>query len=119
MGGLFFSGKARKERFSLYEKHKRDGFYITFSLVRKSNQKVHQRAAKRRCKIAALWTPGVRFKALHGHAFIEIEVVRVSNSFHALNRCETHALLRKDLWVFIKRRSLIWVDSRLCVSGNG
>ena len=36
-----------------------------------------------------------------------------------LNRCETAVLLRKDLWVFIKRQSLIWVDSRLCVSGNG
>ena len=36
-----------------------------------------------------------------------------------LNRCERVALLRKDLWVLIKRRSLIGVDSRLCVSGNG
>ena len=58
----------------------------------------------------------MRDKALHGHAFIEIEVVRVSNSFHALNRCETAVLLRKELWVFIKRHGLIWVNSRLCVS---
>ena len=36
-----------------------------------------------------------------------------------LNRCERVALLHKDLWVLIKRRSLIGVDSRLCVSGNG
>ena len=75
-GGLFFSGKAWKERFSFREKHIRDGFNVTFSLVRKSNQKVHQRAAKRRCKIATLWTPEVRFKALHRHAFTGIETVR-------------------------------------------
>ena len=55
LGGLFFSGKARKECFSFHEKHIRDGFNVTFSLVRKSNQKVHQR-------VAALWTPGERFK---------------------------------------------------------
>ena len=92
--------------FRLYEKvTKRDVFSVTFCDVQKVN--------KNTPRVATLWTPGVRFKALHGHAFIEIEVVRVSNSFHALNRCETHALLRKDLWVFIKRRSLIWVDSRL------
>ena len=30
LGGLFFSGKARKERFSFHEKHKRDGFNATF-----------------------------------------------------------------------------------------
>ena len=36
-----------------------------------------------------------------------------------LNRCERVILLRKNLRVFIKRQSLIWVDSRLCVSGNG
>ena len=36
-----------------------------------------------------------------------------------LNRCETAVLLRKDLQVFLKRLALIWVDSRLCVSGNG
>ena len=40
-GGLFFSGKAWKERFSFREKHIRDGFNVTFSLVRKSNQKRH------------------------------------------------------------------------------
>ena len=57
-----FSGKARKECFSFHEKHIRDGFYVTFSLVRKSNQKVPQRSAD-------LWTPGVRFKAVYRHAF--------------------------------------------------
>ena len=36
-----------------------------------------------------------------------------------LNRCEGVALLRKDLQVFIKRKALIWVDSRLCISWNG
>ena len=35
----FFFGKAWKERFSFHEKHIRDGFNVTFSLVRKSNQK--------------------------------------------------------------------------------
>ena len=41
--------------FSVLEKHIRDGFNVTFSRVRKSNQKVPQRAE-------ALWTPGLRFK---------------------------------------------------------
>ena len=36
-----------------------------------------------------------------------------------LNRCETHALLRKNLQVFIKRQALIGVDSRLCVLWKG
>ena len=36
-----------------------------------------------------------------------------------LNRCETAVLLHKDLGVYIKRQTLIWADSRLCVSGNG
>ncbi len=36
---FFFFGKAWKERFSFHEKHIRDGFNVTFSLVRKSNQK--------------------------------------------------------------------------------
>ena len=43
------------EGFSFREKQVRNGFNVTFSLVRKSNQKVHQR-------VAALWTPGERFK---------------------------------------------------------
>ena len=30
-----------------------------------------------------------------------------------LNRCEGVALLRKDLQVFIKRKTSIWVDSKL------
>ena len=38
-GMFFFFGKAWKERFSFHEKHIRDGFNVTFSLVRKSNQK--------------------------------------------------------------------------------
>mgnify|MGYP006956739273 CR=1 FL=1 len=37
-GGLFFSGKAWKERFSFREKHKRDGFLLLFASA-KSNQK--------------------------------------------------------------------------------
>ena len=41
--------------FSFPEKQIRDGFNVTFSLVRKSNQKVHQR-------VATLWIPGERFK---------------------------------------------------------
>ena len=32
---LFFSEKARKECFSFYEKHKRDGFSVTFRLCEK------------------------------------------------------------------------------------
>ena len=52
--------------FSFREKQVRDGFNVTFSLVRKSNQKVHQRAAKRRCKIAPLWIPEERFKTRAG-----------------------------------------------------
>ena len=36
-----------------------------------------------------------------------------------LNRCERVTLLRKDLQGLMKRQALIWVDSRLCVSGNG
>ena len=112
-GGLFFSGKAWKERFSFREKHIRDGFNVTFSLVRKSNQKVPQRAAKRRCKIAPSGLPESGSKLCTGIFFIEIEAVRHENSFQALNRCERVILLRKDLRVFIKRQILIWVDSRL------
>ena len=37
--------------FRFAKSKKGDGFCVTFSLVRKSNQKVHQRAAKRRCRI--------------------------------------------------------------------
>ena len=49
---LFLSKERGTFRFA---KSIRDGFNVTFSLVRKSNQKVHQR-------VAALWTPGERFK---------------------------------------------------------
>ena len=66
LGELFFVGKV----------FLRDVFNVTFCGVQKVTKNT-PRAAKRRCKIAALWTPGVRFKALHRHAFIEIEVVRV------------------------------------------
>ena len=37
-----------------------------------------------------------------------------------LNRCERVALLRKDLWVLMKRQSLIWVDSKvMCFMKRG
>ena len=74
-GGLFFSGKAWKERFSFREKHIRDGFNVTFSLVRKSNQKVPQRAA-------ALWTPGERFKIPSGGLLAKPQAMYLSENFY-------------------------------------
>ena len=110
-----------------FTKSIRDGFNVTFSLVRKSNQKVHQRAAKRRCKIAPSGYPGngSKFRAVNfwlnrklcAYQEILLEITVLCNIARSiLNRCETAVLLRKDLWMFIKRQSLIWVDSRLCVS---
>ena len=61
-GGFLYPEKPGKSAFRLREKHIRDGFNVTFSLVRKSNQKVHQRSAD-------LWTPGVRFKIPSGGFF--------------------------------------------------
>ena len=55
--GFSFPEKPGKSAFR-FAKSIRDGFNVTFSLVRKSNQKVHQRAAKRRCKIAPSGYPG-------------------------------------------------------------
>ena len=51
--------------------------------------------------------------------FLQEIVILCDIARSILSRCERVALLRKDLWVLIKRRSLIGVDSRLCVSGNG
>ncbi len=51
---LFFPEKPGKNAFR-FAKSIKGICNVTFSLVRKSNQKVHQRAA-------ALWTPGGRFK---------------------------------------------------------
>ena len=48
--GFSFPEKPGKSAFR-FTKSIRDGFGVTFSLVRKSNQKVHQRSAD-------LWTPG-------------------------------------------------------------
>ena len=38
LGGLFFSGKARKECFSFYEKHKRDGFCVLFAFAKRTKR---------------------------------------------------------------------------------
>ena len=66
-----FLEKLEKRRFSFREKYIRDGFNVTFSLVRKSNQKVPQRAT-------ALWTPRERFKIPSGEISVEsCKVLRV------------------------------------------
>ena len=66
--GFSFPEKPGKSAFR-FTKSIRDGFNVTFCSV--------QKVTKNTPRAAALWTPGVRVKALHRHAFIEIEVVRV------------------------------------------
>ena len=58
--GFSVPEKPEKRRFSFHEKQVRNGFNVTFSLVRKSNPKVHQR-------VATLWTPGSgsKFRAVN------------------------------------------------------
>ncbi len=99
LGGLFFSEKAWKERFSFREKQLRDGFnvtfrgvpqapkspqgrfYVTFSFVRKSNQKRHFyvlfASAKRTKKQPGLRPATSVQSATQACFFIEIVAFRV------------------------------------------
>ena len=81
--GFSFPEKPGKSAFR-FAKSIRDGFNVTFSLVRKSNQKRRflryfsplRKVTKSRPRAAALWTPGDGSKLYTGVLFIEIETVR-------------------------------------------
>ena len=98
-----FSGKARKECFSFHEKHIRDGFYVTFSLVRKSNQKVPQRSAD-------LWTPGERFKTRAVRFQVKVErfcALRFFGKFYKCHNTHGHVLNRRKRAVAVLTQNRI------------
>ncbi len=102
----------RKPRISL-----QGSTILFFSLVRKE-PKVPQR-------VATLWTPGERFKALPKKISAKFSGGTSRNRFFAqnrgekaLNRCEVRVLQRKDLERTAKEQPCSLVDSRLWLSGN-
>ena len=92
--------------------------FSCFSLVRKE-PKVPQR-------VATLWTPGERFKALPKKISAKFSGGTSRNRFFAqnrgekaLNRCEVRVLQRKDLERTAKEQPCSLVDSRLWLGGIG
>ena len=116
--------ESRNECFSYPEKHKRTVFMLLFRLYEKVTKKY-----TRGLRPSGLPGDGSKFRAWK--LLVKPQAVCLSRNFYEnlqpcaiqlgniLNRCERVTLLRKDLWVFLKRQGLIWADSRLCVLWNG
>ena len=79
----------------------------------------------RRSRVATLWTPGERFKALPEKILTEFSDDTSRTRFFAqnggekaLNRCEVPALQRKDLERRLKEQLYSFADSRLWLGAN-
>ena len=109
-GGLFVSRKASKRRFLCYflrrapsPQSPQGRFYVTFSLVRKSNQKVPQRSAD-------LWTPGERFKTRAGGFQVKVErfcALRFFGKFYKCHNTHGHVLNRRKRAVAVLTQNRI------------
>ena len=98
-------------------------FNVTFSLVRKSNQKVHQRSA-------ALWTPGERFKALHKRTLdinCSFPCLKQLSGFEPVRDANFHQTQNRVLWkievavrAWRRKQSMKRDSARyLCCGGKG